>query len=246
MTSVLRQDILSEDLKTIQPNFRFVAQTQFDSILSYAHKPLENKQRSVGNSKNIVQTMELIQDAVEDYQLREQKTQDTAIEVLYNRPDQDRQVESISIELISREPGLFSQNRAGRPSPTRNSGEVRNLQPLLREVFDDVENPGYKRLVLGFYYDNILRLTCWARSNLTALKRMLWLEQVMYEYTWYLTYSGVSKIIYLGQSKDEIEVINGNKYYGKPIDYFVRTEKILTISEKSLEEITINLSVTDR
>lgn len=244
MTSVLRTDILPEDLKTKQPSFRFIAQSQFNSLLQTATR-LERHQRSVGDSKNIVETMELIQDAIDDYQKRENKTSDAAIDIIYNRPDSERYVETISIELISRQPGEFGQNRAGRPSPGRNSGEVRNLKPLLREVLDDVNNPGYKRMVLGFYYDNVLRLTCWARTNKQALKRMLWLENVIQEYTWYFTYSGVNRLYPQGQTKDIVEVVNGNKYYGKPIDYFVKTEKIITVSEKTLEEITVNLSVTN-
>jgi hypothetical protein len=131
---------------------------------------------------------------------------------------------------------MFSQ---GRPMEKK----VQNLRPIVREILDDPDNPGYRKAILGYFYDNILRITCWARTNKAANARALWLEDVMEEYTWFFVYSGVNRILYQGRGPERYKDVANNRIYGRSVDYFVRTEKLRTISQKTLEEIVINLAV---
>jgi len=65
----------------------------------------------------------------------------------------------------------------------------------------------------------------------------------MEEYAWWFTMQGCQRAIYQGQETDLVAVVNENKWYGRPINFFVRTEKLRTFKEKTLEEIYIKLAV---
>jgi hypothetical protein len=41
-----------------------------------------------------------------------------------------------------------------------------------------------------------------------------------------------------------VTVVNNNKWYGRPLDYFVRTETLRTFKEKTIEDILVNLKVS--
>ena len=101
-------------------------------------------------------------------------------------------LETISIRLVRREPGRFSE---GRPY----EGDVRNLRPILRQVYDDPENPGYKRAEMGYWYDNTVRFTCWARTNKEADARALWFEALMEDYKWFYRLRGVNRVLFHGR-----------------------------------------------
>jgi hypothetical protein len=113
-----------------------------------------------------------------------------------------------------------------------------------REEGDDKENPGYRYVIKGYWYDNLVRFTCWARSNKAANARAEWFEQLMQEYSWWYALQGVNRVLFWDRGSDIVSVVDGNKWYGRPIDFFVRTEKLRVFSEKELEQILIRLDVT--
>jgi len=231
--SVLRNDILDPELLKSKSGIKVIAETQFVNIIQKAHRP---PTKTPLPAKNIVEVMSLFSEAFKDYEIRTHTTEDARVKLLYEKPDREAQLEAISIILEKREPGMYGQ---GRPF----ENDVRQLRPLLREETEDPDHPGYKRAVLGQFYDNMLRLTAWARTNKAANDRALWIENVMEEYTWFFVYSGVNRVLYQGRSEEQVREVNGNKIYGKPIDYFVRTEKLRNVSQKELEEVCIRLAI---
>lgn len=233
--SVLRNDIVPNEFKERPLNVRVIAQGHFDGLLN---RTLADKTKTPRPAKNIIEVMDLISQAVSDYELRTHVTEDAKIDVTYSKPDTDKEVEVISMELTRREPGMWGQ---GSPFENR----TQNLRPILREYTDDAEHPAYRKAVLGYFYDNMLNLTCWARTNKAANERALWLENVMEEYSWFFVYSGVNRIFYQGRRGELVHEVHGNKFYGRPIEYFVRTEKIRRVSEKVLEEICIRFHMGD-
>lgn len=234
--SVLREDILTEDLTKEQKNIKVISETQFKIIVNKAVKP---PTVSPEPAKNIIEVMDLIDQAFKDYEKRAHTEPDGQIKVLYDSPDRDAQLEAVSISVNKREPGMF-----GKGAPFEN--RTKQLRPLLREVVDDEEHPGYKRAVLGYWYDNVLRLTAWARTNKAANDRALWVESVMEEYSWFFGYMGVQRLIYQGRAAELKKEINQNKIYGRPIDYFVRTEKLRSVSQKELEEVCVRLALAKK
>lgn len=232
--SQLRTDILPEALKLSPERLRIIVETQFDRIVSNAVKSLPTQ--TPLPAKTIVEVMDVIDKVIKDFQVRERATEDSKIKVLYKKPDKLIELESITMEVTKRQPGMFGQGR-----PWEN--DTRNLRPLLRQEIEDPDNPGYKRAVLGYFHDNELTLTCWARTAKQANERALWLEDLMEDYSWFFVYSGVNRLIYQGRGAEQVQDIQDNKIYGRPIKYFVRTEKLRAISQKEIEEIVIRLSI---
>jgi hypothetical protein len=48
-----------------------------------------------------------------------------------------------------------------------------------------------------------------------------------------------------GEDKSEKDQGSGNTWYGRPLDYFVRTEKITMRSERQIEEILLKITLSD-
>lgn len=233
--SLLRNDLISNSLLVKSQSVKVIAQTHFNGLINSA---IKERTRTPEPAKNIIEVMSLISQAINDYEFRTHVTEDAKINVVYSKPDTDAVLEVISLELTKRQPGMWGQGR-----PFENN--VTSLRPLLREEVEDPEHPGYRRAVLGYFYDNILTLTCWARTNKTANERALWLENLMEEYQWFFVYSGANRVLYQGRKEELVHEVGNNKYYGRPIDYFVRTEKIRQVSEKTLEEICIRFHIGD-
>ena len=234
----LRTDILSEDLTTELGSIQVIVESQFKRIVDNAEK-MDRRTRTPGPAKSILEVYELIKQAVEDHDRRTNVNADAQVLFTYENPVHEGQLEAISVSLVSRQPGVYG--RVSLKTRDQNS-KPRNCRPILRELIDDPDAPGYKRAILGYFYDNTIRLTCWARTNKTANARMIWLESIMEEYSWYFVFSGVNRILYDGVGEDKEKVINNNPVYGRSIEYFVRTEKIRAVSQKKLEEICITLA----
>jgi len=227
--SYLRTDLLPATLTTERVKVQIIAETQFNEIVRNSE---DNRSTTPMAAKNINETMELILDAINHYQEREEKTQDARVIVSYEEPDEEATLEKITITIEDRDAGIYGQ---GAPL----QGKVRNLKPILREVKDDPDAPGYKLAILGYWYDNILGLTCWARTNKAANARALWLENLMEEYNWFFRLSGVSRILYQGRGKDRTKSFSNNIFYGRPVLYYVKTENIRALRQKTLEQIYI-------
>ncbi len=71
----------------------------------------------------------------------------------------------------------------------------------------------------------------------------MWFEDLMEEYSWWFKLQGVDRVIFWGRQADVVVERDNNKWYGRPLDFFVRTEKLRVFREKTLEEILIKLAV---
>lgn len=234
--STVRTDILPEDLKEVQPQVKVYAEQQFNYILRNTEK-FQCKTVTPNSTKNIIETMGLIKNAFEDFYEREHANQDAKVVITYEEPERTSEFETVTIKLDERRPGAWERGAPG-------DAKIRQLKPLLREVLDDKDNPGYKRAILGMTYDNWLCLTAWARTNKAANDRAIWIEKVMEEYAWYFGYMGVKRPpVYQGRKEERTLNVEGNRYYGRPIKYFVQTERLRTVSQKELEQICVRMAL---
>lgn len=234
--TTVRTDILPEALKEVQPHVKVYAEQQFNFIVRNT-EGFGSKEVTPHPAKNIIEVMDLIKNAFEDYDKRTHVSEDAKVVISYEDPDRQAAFETVTIKLDKRQPGMYGQ---GKPF----ANTVKQLKPILREELDDKDNPGYKRAILGQWYDNSLLLTAWARTNKAANERALWIENVMEEYSWYFGYMGVSRPpIYQGRKEERTLNVEGNRYYGRPIEYYIRTEKIRTVSQKELEEVVIRMAL---
>ncbi len=207
-----------------------VAQT-FSGIIERA----ENT-RSVtpGSAKNYFEFCELVKTALDDYQSRLGVQKKLLLN--WEQPDKTAETEVVSISLLKRAPGAWDQ---GAPF----EGSVKNLRPIIRESKRDTSSPGYRKVVMGKWYDNLIQFTCWAQTNKEAIKRAFWFEEFIEKYTWYFKISGVQRVIFTGQEADEFIDNDGKKLYGRPLLYYVKTEELTEYSEKEIEEIFLKLIV---
>ena len=238
MTSIL-QDLLSKSLVNGPAN-HITVQEVTDSMIHRAYAEHHASLLTTsGAAKNLLEVQDLIRQAIEDYEMREKTTAQSKVNYTAEEPEIDSRTETVTYSLVKREPGGFGQ---GGPFES----QVRNLRPVLREVKDDPTNPGYRLITLGYWHENIIRLTCWAKTNKAANARALWLENLMEDYTWWFVLSGVNRILYNGQGADLVVNTNNNRFYGRPLEYYVKTETIRVYSEKTLEEILIKLKVSQQ
>lgn len=228
--SDLRRDMIDPELLKDPYRVKVIAESIFQNIISQAVS--NEKTRSPGIAKDIVETMDLVGKMILDYQDRVHANEDSKVIIVYEKIDKPIESEAIALSIADRNPGQWAQG-------STLEGGVKNRRPILRELKEDPDNPGYQRAILGYFHDNVLRLTCWARTNKEADKRALWLEQVMEEYAWYFSYSGVNRLLYEGWKVPVTINIDNNRYYGRPVDYFVRTERLTNVSQKVLEEICL-------
>jgi hypothetical protein len=240
----LIQDIVSDDLA--ESNRRITVSHIYEASFVRDQSHLQGRSRTPKEAKwSLSDVYKTIRLAVENYEDR-QNTPDKN-KVTFTEDDSDRKsdTEIISVKCIRRDPGLFSQ---GTPFDAGKAGAVKNMMPRLREEINDPDHQGYKIAILGKWFDNVIRLTCWAQTNKRANYRADWLETLMEEYLWYFKSEGIDRCIFLGRGEDIIEKDEGigNTWYGRPLDYFVRTEKITMRSERQIEEILLKITLSDK
>ena len=236
MTSIL--NTLNKELT--EDDIRLVVQFVFDNKLCDADSKDKRyrvpRTKSFGKAKDLNEFFELVENSIRDNEKRAGVLEANWVEFTQEEPDSGSATETITVSLIRREPGAFGQ---GPPF----QGTHVNLRPMFREEGKDPNYPGYRLLTLGYWYDNLVRFTCWAKSNKVANKRAEWFENLMEEYSWWFKVQGVDRTIFQGRQQDVVTTIKDNKWYGRPIDFYVRTEKIRVFSEKTIEEILVKYKV---
>ena len=228
------EDLLGDDLEENQMRILVeqVYNLNIDSNLKLS------KDRTIGNSKNLQEFYDLVNRALTDYQGRSEINLRNYVNFTEEDPEAKDDTEVISFRLMKREPGSYSQ---GAPF----EGNVKNLRPTLREKGNDPANPDYRFATQGYWYDNLIRFNCWARTNKQANERACWFEDFMEDYTWWFRLQGISRVLFWGRGEDLTVNDDGNKWYGRPLNYFVRTEKLRRFEEKKLEEILIKLDTKE-
>lgn len=231
-------DVPSELLEDRQ-RIRVQTLNLIDSSLSntYISTPVaDNVSKTPGQAKNYFEFVELVEKAVRDFEEREQAPYRRKLDFSWERPNKAEETERITISLLERKPGVYAQGAPGQ-------GSVRNQRPILRQKVTDKDNPGYNVAVMGKTFDNHIGFTLWAQTNKEAIERAFWFEDLMEKYTWYFRASGVGRVLFYSQEEDSFEDNDGQKIYGRRLVFFVRTERITELSEKTVEEIFVNLSV---
>jgi hypothetical protein len=234
MTSLL-QNLLDEELT--EKDQRIIVQEAFDFIkgdLMQQRGATGNRSVTPGRAKSLLEFYDLVRQSISNAEKRAGVLEDNKIRFTEEEPDTNSSTETITFSLMRREPGQFGQ---GPPFGAKHQ----NLRPMLREENTDPSVPGYRFAVTGYWYDNLVRFTCWARTNKAANARAEWFENFMEEYTWFYRLQGVSRVIFWGRDADIVTDIDENRWYGRPINFFVKTEKIRVYSEKTLEEILVTL-----
>lgn len=204
---------------------------------------LDNKGDTV--SKEILSFFEMAETAIRT-RLQFNGKDPESIYIAQDWPDLNQKIwnEIITYKTYKRMPAGFSQRNI------YNTPEVRVMKPREnRTDIPDPENSGYTIDIFTQKMENIIVFTCWSLTNKEANKRALWLEDVMYEFSPYFGRNGI-KVLYMGQDED-IEKVSSPSgkdvtHYGRPIHFFVETQKVYKTRNKILDTITTTVEVVDK
>ena len=93
-------------------------------------------------------------------------------------------------------------------------------------------------------YDNGLRFTCWSSSLITARRLASLLESLMQKY-YYVLRKYAPVFIYTGRGDTNVsEKYGDSRYFGIPVDFFVRTNERFILKENELRTIKIKTDVS--
>ncbi|MGD9381719.1 MAG: hypothetical protein PVI03_04670 [Candidatus Thorarchaeota archaeon] len=193
-----------------------------------------NRLRSPSPAVDIDGFYALVGQALQTYQLAEGRAEDKLIIYTEEYPPENYERETITVRLRDRGPAVMSK--------TAPRGQPRELKPNVREVYDDPILPRYQIWELGWMRDNIIEFCMWSQTNKEANKMALWFEDFMHYNMWFFRSRGVNQLYFNG--RDEDFKILDKRLVGRPLTYFVRTERIFQLREKVLEELIVNAIVT--
>jgi len=196
--------------------------------------------RTPGVSKNIEGFYTLVKEAIDHVENVGDVSDEMKVDFTRDYSLKGMKNEIITYSLKKRQPGDFSQNEPF------GGGAVKNYRPIFREELEDEDNPGYKKLTFGYWYDNMVEFKCYGRTNKEADDRALWFENFMTNYLWFFRYSGVQRVLYLGRGEETSVEADGYTMFGRSIKFFVRTEEISVVSEKAIEQVVVNFSLINQ
>lgn len=204
-------------------------------MLGEIQRSPSNRLRSPFPAVDIDGFYSLVNEAMRVYQLAEGRAEDRLIIFSEEYPPENYEREMVTVRLIDRGPAVMSKSAP--------QGSPRELKPTVREVYDDPVLPRYQIWELGWMRDNIIEFCIWSQTNKEANKIALWFEDFMNNNMWFFRSRGVNQLYFNGRDNDF--VILDKRLVGRPLTYFVRTEKITQLREKVLEEVVVNLTVTN-
>lgn len=184
-------------------------------------------------AKDINDFYELVGHALEQYQLQEGRAEDKLIIYTEDWPPDEYVRETVSFQLLNRQPAVM-----GKAAP---DGAPREYKPNLRDSFPDPDVPGHEIHELGWMMDNRIRFCIWSQSNKEANKLALWFEDFMNCFLWFYRKQGINQLFFL-EREDDFQIFD-KRLVGRPLVYFVRTEKVTHVRERVLEELVVNLTL---
>jgi len=184
-------------------------------------------------AKDINDFYELVGQALEQYQLQEGRAEDRLIIYTEDWPPDEYVRETVSFQLLNRQPAVM-----GKAAP---EGAPREYKPNLRDSFPDPDVPGHEIHELGWMMDNRIRFCIWSQSNKEANKLALWFEDFMNCFLWFYRKQGINQLFFL-EREDDFQIFD-KRLVGRPLVYFVRTEKVTHVRERVLEELVVNLTL---
>lgn len=189
-------------------------------------------------SGDILTFFELVQNAVWSRQATENIPEDKRLIVLGDDPPEEDEIDSeaITFTLEKRDPGQWSQGRAG-------SGGVREVAHHQRSIQQHPEHLGEKLVTMGRAFDNVIEFHTYARTDFRSLKRALWFENVMDGFRWYFR---LHRITTVQQTMRRVgKVVVGELPLVKySVRFFARTEDTYQIGLQELKKIVLNVNMS--
>lgn len=156
----------------------------------------------------------------------------------YSRYYQDKPLadwrDTVVYRVKRREPGTISKHPFDPPT---------EIKPRIREYRVDPDHPGCHVMVMGQWFDNLIQFDCWSKYNNRADELVEWFEDFMYKYTWVWKKNGVNEILYWMRNVDTESSKWRNDLAVRTVQYYFKTEKIVTIKEYDFKQIDLYLEL---
>jgi len=189
---------------------------------------------SRGAAKDIDGFFLLLKEALDDRLARENVTAENKLIFTHEYPFEESRAETITYKIIKRQPGTLSQGK-------QMNAQRQDYRMKLRTVIDDPDHANKKLYIYGQSYDNLVELSCWARTSKVVDARALWLENLIDEYKWFFKLEGVPEIRYEERLADTFKIVGNNGWHGRPLRYFVGTEKTSRCSSFVIRDLVMKV-----
>ena len=193
---------------------------------------------SVEPAKDIDEFPPLVAFAVDKRQEYENMNGINNVEFRESFADLIIEKDTITWKLISRKPGLYGKGKAG---DTRVQEMVRHF----RGVFLDPDEAGQSIISHGQFMDNMIEFTIWSQDASTANRLAVWFELLMEEFRWFFLFHGINRVLFQERKSDIFKEVSGHTLHGRPLIYFIRTERVNLIRESLLKHIIVQMTVKE-
>lgn len=139
---------------------------------------------------------------------------------------------TVVVEMRRQEPGTVGK----RPFDM-----MKEAKPRVRETYKHPDDPiNYSVQVRGQWYDNILRFTCYDKTNFGAERLISWFNDFLYKYAWVIKKNGIQEMLYWQRRADENIQVWRDDIVGYPVEWYFRTEEHTIEVIHNITEIDIS------
>jgi len=178
----------------------------------------------------------LLQNAIRSREISQKVPEGKGLLILAQDPPEEINTEAVTFFLGARNAGQYGRGSMG-------TNGVKEVVPHLRSIQNHPEHAGEKLVTMGRLFDNVVRLRVYARDDLTALRRVFWLENVIDSFRWYFRVHGIRQVLEMGVGEKEQVTIGELLLTRYPMSYFVQTEDIYQFGSQELKYAELNAIV---
>lgn len=143
----------------------------------------------------------------------------------------------IRFQLQKRTFGIFNQQ-------SKPHDGVRAVKPILIDILEDIDHPGYKVLAYAQFFDNSIEFTSWSKNYRDANRGAIMIERFFQFYEPIFKMKGLQLIRYNERGTDQLRESGTYALHGAPVRYYIRTFQLQLVYEKTLESIVIETLLT--
>lgn len=191
-------------------------------------------------AKDIDQFGDVLSTVVEFYQKYENPvSEEYKISVRGTGRNIEMKNPTLSWKLLSREPGLVSAGGV-------HTKGTQEMTPHLRGVIKDPKKPNKEIHVYGQRFDNLIEIKFTTMDSNSFQPQILDIEHMIKNYSWFFSYKGFQKMIYVKRGEDTFMNHGGDTYYSGCLIYKLTTEALEAKEEDILRNITIKMFLVDK
>jgi len=219
-------------------NYTIKTEDEINNSIEQYLRQISNSGTNPPPAAELPKFLELVQNAIWSRQTTESIPEDKRLLVLGEDPPKIKALDSeaITFHLETRGPGQYSQGPAGSPG-------IKEVVSHLRSVQQHPEHIGEKLITMGRKFDNIVAFNVYAGTDIRALKRVLWFENVMAGFRWYFRLHRVKPIQQDVRRVGKV-VIGELSLVKYKVSFFVGTEDTYQIGQQELKRVAMNVDMT--